>query len=408
MRMKLWRMGLAALMAFVMLWSGAAMAEEVTVWFMNDDHTWYTYQVEFEEEVFGKDPGEMQPQLARMSMAMAVSAFRDWEVPERKEHLGEDYLSQAGFTDIRSWDYEGDPTPETIGVLMGRKKVGDRTVVAMVPSGEYYRKEWVSNLHVGDDTGEPIIRHEGFWLASEKVYERLTDYTRDLKGEWVLWDAGFSRAGAVANITAAMAVQRGLLPAERVYVYTFAIPAHTVMSEEEAQDEMYRGFRTFISPWDLVPGLFPSRWEFRRYGRIVWLPDPEGGDLSEISERAEDWSQAHFGVEWYQNDAAIMIRELVDSSLGRLMPTPEDYVISIQEELREMMRERDQVSDLVPEMTEEDMAGIEAQEESGPVMKWIRRMSEKVFGMSVQDYFRMCVQQGHRPMSYIPVIMTME
>ncbi len=206
---------LTVLLSAILLWAalpGAALAETMTVRFMNDDGVWYSYEMDFTDSVFGRDSGIYQPELARMSISLAVSAFRDWEMPDCKQHLGEEFLTQAGFTDIRSWDYEVDPTPDTIGLLIGRKEIDGRTVVAMAPSGEYYQREWVSNLHVGDMTPEKVTRHEGFHRAAEKVFERLMNYIRNITGEWVLWGAGFSRSGAVANITAAMLLQQEILP----------------------------------------------------------------------------------------------------------------------------------------------------------------------------------------------------
>ncbi len=387
---------------------GAGLADTVPVRFMNDDDAWYSYEAVFDDSVFENDCGVFQPELAKMSISMAVSAFRDWERPECKQHLGEAFLTGAGFTDIRSWDYDGAPTKDTIGMLMGRKQAGGRTVVALVPSGEYYRKEWISNLYVGDAGFGEIVRHEGFWQAAETAYARLEEYTRDIPGEWILWSTGHSRAGAVANITAALALRRGILKPEEAYVYTFASPCHTRLSGDERLSGIYRGLWNVVSPYDVIPGLLPSAWGFERFGRTLLLPDPENKEEKRRLERAaEAWSLEHFSSEWFHNDTSVLLRGMTDEMLGGLVPTPEDYAATFQDTLQMKMSESDQIGDMVNALFGNSLDDGGEEGGGGSAMQWIRLTAKAVFGMSLTEYFSMCFSHGHRPMHYIPMVMCM-
>ena len=64
--------------------------------------------------------------------------------------------------------------------------------------GSKYDSEWASNLTAG---AQGDI--QGFYDASEKVNDRLRDYLADNELTDVkLWITGYSRAGAVADLTA--------------------------------------------------------------------------------------------------------------------------------------------------------------------------------------------------------------
>ncbi len=404
----------------------AGLAETVPVRFMNEDNTWYSYEVDFDDSVFAQDCGVYQPKLARMSISLAVSAFRDWEQPDRKQHLGEDFLTNAGFTDIRSFDYEGDPTKDTIGMLLARKQLGDRTVVALAVSGEYYRREWVSNLYVGVAGSDPVSRHEGFHQAAEKAFDRLMAYIREheIGDNWVLWGAGFSRAGAVANITGAMVLRQGVPAPEQVYVYSFGSPAHTRLSEAEQTGGQDRGCWSLLSPYDVIPTLFPSAWEFGRYGHTALLAAPnDWKQLETLGEASARWAREHFRAEWYQNEMSILLREMIDRTLNKLFPTPEVYAESMQETLMTEMNRFDTIGELVISLAErsskeeEKEAVSETDSENTEDTGWlsgfrlfgnIQSFVEGRLGMSFGEYMAMCFTHGHRPMNYIPALMTME
>jgi molybdopterin-guanine dinucleotide biosynthesis protein len=84
------------------------MAEEKTLavpvsYRMGD--TFLSYRVDFSDAVFSSDPTVYDHTLARMSLGMALSAYRDWKDPSgRRQIHAEEYLEAAGFSRLKT-DY---------------------------------------------------------------------------------------------------------------------------------------------------------------------------------------------------------------------------------------------------------------------------------------------------------------
>ena len=138
------------------------------------------------------------------------------------------------FTDVSLSDYEKRPSLYTIASCISRKEIVTEedsfTLVAVAVCGGNYTVEWASNLTVG--TGE---RHEGFNTAAELVENRIMGYLarEGLIGKKVkLWISGFSRAAAVANITAADITSMNLIPASDIFSYNFTTPRMTWGTQE--------------------------------------------------------------------------------------------------------------------------------------------------------------------------------
>lgn len=74
--------------------------------------------------------------------------------------------------------------------------------------GVGYGAEWVSNLHLGENSW-----HYGFVTAAEQFFADLQDYLACAKaaagelGTIKLWLGGYSRGAAVANLAAAPGAQ---------------------------------------------------------------------------------------------------------------------------------------------------------------------------------------------------------
>ena len=118
------------------------------------------------------------------------------------------------------------PGTDTIGVSIGSKvlqqydgstgklKDTDSTLIVVTIRGANYEKEWASNVTLGngaDTDGEA----QGFSEAADQTIEAVDYYISryDLQdeveaGKVKFWVAGFSRAGATANITSKRLIEK--------------------------------------------------------------------------------------------------------------------------------------------------------------------------------------------------------
>ncbi len=212
-------------------------------------------------------PNEFNQKLMQVSFAMAASAFRDkTQELERRDFNILNFFSRAGFTDPRTDDYNKMTSIDTIGSAIAHKIIGGSTVIAVSISGNNYSNEWLSNFTVSDEQ-----RAQGFNNAAGKVQERIREYIRDnsLRGDLRLWITGYSRAAAVANITAADATDSGLFSA--VYGYTIGTPRTTKDLDAERFDNIFN----VINPFDPVPLMPFPEWGYKRYGIDLYLPAME-------------------------------------------------------------------------------------------------------------------------------------
>ena len=145
----------------------------------------------FSDDYFRTSGTEYNEHLLGMSYALALSTF---EI--RGAEYCQDLLEETGFSDIEVFDMKEKPTPDTLGMLIGRKKVDGRDLIAVAIRGEKYDSEWSSNLLAGKE-GDAT----GFRQACAKALGRIKGYIdsyglNDLK----IWITGYSRAGAVADL----------------------------------------------------------------------------------------------------------------------------------------------------------------------------------------------------------------
>ena len=213
----------------------------------------------------------------------------------REDHIAAAYR-ELGFANPVCVGYQSSlNTPaDRAGCAFAQKTLvqqGRRTtiIVAML-RGVGYGAEWVSNLHLGENSW-----HYGFVTAAEQFFADLQDYLACAKaaagelGTIKLWLGGYSRGAAVANLAAAR-VRRELpqIAQEDTYVYTFAAPAaltaadlpelqadydnnHTASGQLKAD---WAGSNIFnlISSGDVVARVMPEEWGYHRNGNDRFLP----------------------------------------------------------------------------------------------------------------------------------------
>lgn len=178
----------------------------------------YPARCVFSPSYFDSDPTVLDARLCRASICLALSAFGSNEADPAKNIIS--FLSSVGCKKIDvNPDYRLAPHPRTIGLALGQRRLGfRRTLFVLGVRGSNYQGEWGGNFLLG-----PSGPHQGFDLAAEKAFAFLKSRALKRSGKRVLWISGYSRAGAVANMTAAKAIDSGLFDA--VCCYCFEAPA---------------------------------------------------------------------------------------------------------------------------------------------------------------------------------------
>ena len=229
----------------------------------------------------------------------------------REDHIAAAYR-ELGFANPVFVGYQNSlNTPaDRAGCAFAQKTLvqqGRRTtIIAAMLRGVGYGAEWVSNLHLGENSW-----HYGFVTAAEQFFADLQDYLACAKaaagelGTIKLWLGGYSRGAAVANLLAAR-INKELpgLARENVFVYTFATPvalgpqdypdlqqdydnnhnADGSLKESWGESNIFN----IISSGDIVPHLLPEEWGFHRNGNDRFLPstrnEEELADLNEMGK----------------------------------------------------------------------------------------------------------------------------
>ena len=298
------------------------------------------FPVQFEDSYFDESAFVYNHKLAQASLGMALSAFRPTVdktiVPN--EHLIL-FLNDCGFTDLRSDDYDKEPSSYTVSTVIGRKNLTDQngesyTLLAVGICGGGYSNEWLSNFSIGSG-----VRHEGFDNAAHLVFNRILGYIgrHNIQGRIKIWVSGFSRAAAISNITAADLVDCGVFRQQDIFAYTFATPRTT----REPKDGAYNNIFNIVGQYDIVPQVPLSAWGFERYGIMKYTPLLEtDSDFLERLGRADriclDFTGQHF---WVNVPVNFQLHQLL-GYVFYLCPTQEDYVAHLQEPIKSMFQNR--------------------------------------------------------------------
>ena len=312
--------------------ASAAYAEEASVdgTYNTLEHT-VSWDYLYSDDYFLKPADQYNHNLARLSLGMALASFRDAEHPDAQDDYLVELFKDMGFSQIETKPYRSEPTAYSVAYGFATKDIGDTTVVACAVCSGNYSKEWASNLTVGD-----MVRAVGFSDSSAIVQEALADYVgrKAPKGKTKLWVVGFSRGGAIANITAADCIESGAY--EDVYAYTFATPRTT------RQPVAYPNIFNIIQKEDPVPKVPLADWGFERYGRDLFLVSPEAdSDSAPIYAKASELYQDMVGSEMVTNsEINYQLRILVDYLL-LLFPDSAAYTNGLQPLLVDIMTGED-------------------------------------------------------------------
>ena len=279
-----------------------------------------TWEYPYTDDFFYKPSDKYDHDFARLSMGLAIAAFRDEKQPDAEDHFLIEFLESMGFSGIETETYRTRPTADSIAYGLASKKIGDMTVLTCAVCGFGYGPEWASNFTVGD-----FERSQGFNEAAGKVEAAIEDYMeRNITDKKVkLWIAGYSRAAAVSNITAADCTESGRF--EDVYAYTFATPRTT------RAPVAYPNIFNIIYKEDLVPKIPLADWGYERFGNDLYIKSPEtDSDFEEILIKAKEEYGRMFPAEMVNNPEITYELRILFDYLLMLNPDAATYTDFLQ------------------------------------------------------------------------------
>ena len=195
--------------------------------------------------------------LLTMSINLALSTFEDGN-----DNYSTKLLNDIGFSNIKSYDMKNKPTLDTIGMVIGTKKIDNTNIIAVAIRGAKYGSEWGNSVIAGK-TGDV----KGLSEASLKVIDRIKDYINDNNLSNVkLWITGYSRAGALADITGVYInnhLDEFNTNSDDLYIYTFEAP------KASSDNTIYENIYNVVNKTDIIPLVYPSEWGLYSNGKVI-------------------------------------------------------------------------------------------------------------------------------------------
>ena len=294
-----------------------------------------SWEYPYSDTFFTLPSDQYDHNFARLSLGLALSAFRDIDHPEAQDDYLIEFFEDMGFGEIESETYRKEPETDSIAYGLATKKINDTTILACGICGGNYAAEWASNLTVGDKD-----RSEGFYDASKKVQAAIRDYMdrHPADGPIKLWIAGFSRAAATSNITAADLTDAGIF--DDVYAYTFATPCTT------REPSPYPNIFNIMQKDDPVPKVPLEDWSYGHYGNDLYMVAMEtDSDCGPVMEQADILYQKMLGAKMLTNSEITNHLRTIMDYLLMLLPEPSVYKQYLQPAVLDVLSKSDETMD---------------------------------------------------------------
>lgn len=205
------------------------------------DHEEMNASVVYSDDFFSKKATKRNDSLALLSVGAADAVYNKDDI--------RDFLKICGFTNKR--DSVTDENSDNLSFNLGKKKIGKKTVVAVILQGTASTDEWKSNLRLGDSLVNLPTVHAGFNATEKAVHKKLNTFLKTnklKKGSVAFWVTGHSRGAAVANIMAKRLSDT--YGKSNVYAYTFASPKVAKVSTKTTKK--YSNIFNYVNPDDVV------------------------------------------------------------------------------------------------------------------------------------------------------------
>ena len=250
----------------------------------NNDFVDYLY---YSDKYFLLDSRIINTSLLTQSLSFVMSGFSSKvEEYDKKYKNSLDILQKVGFNKISANnDYKSKPRSNSLGVIFAYKKIKKYKLICAIIRSANYDKEWISNFTIGDNSKNNY--HQGFYEGSEIYLNSLKEYIKEnnIKGNIKLWSIGFSRGGAVNNISIGRLIlnlendkyylgKKVKLQKKDIFAHCFETPQGVLFNDLiDIKDVKFNSILNIINFNDLVPKVVPTSLNYSRFGRDLFLPD---------------------------------------------------------------------------------------------------------------------------------------
>ena len=269
----------------------------------------------FSEHFFTKPSNIYNPSLAAATIASLCSADTcdEGELSENGDKYIKDLVvDRLQFENYEQIGYNTLTTKESIGATIAcntypdnyfNDDYHDKTTLIYLPIRSCsYKNEWADNMFVGNGSDTRTVtsldgnkytfktlnkNHSGFDLSAQNVICFLNCYIKKYKidGRIKLWITGYSRGGAVANLTSAIlnrAIYENklesflgngnyILNKDDIYTYTAAAPSGANVNQNpNPRSNIYNNIFNIIDPNDIVNLLIQILMQILKKEKNSW------------------------------------------------------------------------------------------------------------------------------------------
>ena len=301
------------------------------------DKTDKTLSVTYRDGFFTAENQKYDMDLSKVSLGLTMTTMKQkksgskyvWDDSNTKSFLKNTLKFDEGYKAYNQNKSLTDTSDKTAYAIAHKKVSIDgspTTIVAVAVRSANYGGEWYSNGQVSGGSDSKL--HKGFSGAAAEISDSVKAYMKDngISSDARIWITGFSRGGAVANLTGRMLVNRSAVKAENMYCYTFAAPLTT-----KKLSRSQRGIFNTVNSFDMIPDVPMKSWGFGRYGDNYYLPSKMNKGYATMKKQTDqsfnELTGQSYGVYW---NHLLFKEKLLDSLNGAVGYTESSYAKNFQ------------------------------------------------------------------------------
>ena len=201
------------------------------------------------------------------------------------------FYQSLNFNNIYISDSYSNDSVETAGYILGHKRIKDKDVVAVSFKGFYYSLEWSSNFNLGLDHD-----HLGFTTTINNIYDNILNYLNNYENDHLfIWITGYSRSGTLTYLLAKKLLDNNIINNNQLAAYSFesqrAVDINNI-------DKEYLGIYNIINKADILQGLVPEKYGFKRIGTNIYLDYTKTDELLDKEKKIASFNK----IDKYQNE----------------------------------------------------------------------------------------------------------
>ena len=220
----------------------------------------YYYSDSYFEESGKSLNSHLRTMSLNVALATSESADINGDYSRGSQNISK-LLSDINFKDIEiNDDFKIEQTKDTVGIIIGRKKINNKNIMVVSVRGVRYGAEWANNFTIGKDGYA-----KGFEQSAQKVLDFIKYYQNKYKiDDTKIWMTGYSRASAIMNVVGTK-INEDLneyhTSEDEIYIYTFATPNSVPIGTTK-----YENIHNTVSREDFVTYIPGKGWGLTRGG----------------------------------------------------------------------------------------------------------------------------------------------